>query len=164
MIDTGNTIEEESAITAELHRRLNVGLEEVGGIPIGTANKNGPRLQKLGVSNLIEMQISGIRGKFQIKPAVVETLSDQLNLGNGFLESVSSEIPVSIKFNSGKATLQVGAMQTELIRQMTNTEQMGTEQVVQEDPVEGQRSQRGHGHTNEKPTVSTERREGRSEV
>ena len=164
LLDTGNTIEEESAITAKLHRRLNVGLEEVGGIPIGTANKNGPRLQKLGVSNLIEMQISGIEGKFQIKPAVVETLSDQLNLGNGFLESVSNEIPVSIKFNSGKATLQVGAMQTELIRQMTDMERMGKEEVVQEDPVEGQKSQRGQVHTEEKPTVPTERQGSRSEA
>ena len=64
LLDTGNTIKEETAITQELHHRLNVGLEKIGGIPIGTANRKGPKLEKLGISNLIPMEIDGIKGKF----------------------------------------------------------------------------------------------------
>ena len=44
LIDTGNTIKEETAITEDLHNKLNVGLKEMGGVPIGTANKDGPKL------------------------------------------------------------------------------------------------------------------------
>ena len=81
LIDTGNTIREETAITEELHSKLNVGYEELGGTPIGTANNKGPKLRKYGISKPIEMQISGITGKFEVKPAVVVTLSDRLNIG-----------------------------------------------------------------------------------
>ena len=92
LVDTGNTIEEETAMTEYIHQQLNVGLEEIGGLPIGTANKNAPKMQKLGTSNLIQMEIEGIKGRFQIKPAIVPTLTDGLNIGNGFLISLSKQV------------------------------------------------------------------------
>ena len=55
LLDTGNTIKEETAITEELHNKLKVGLQEMGGAPIGTANREGPKLKKYGVSNPIEI-------------------------------------------------------------------------------------------------------------
>ena len=53
LIDTGNTISEETAITAELHKQLKVGFEKVGGKPIGTANKTGPKLENHGIYKTI---------------------------------------------------------------------------------------------------------------
>ena len=76
LIDTGNTIKEETAITEDLHNKLNVGLKEMGGVPIGTANKDGPKLRKFGVSKPIQMEISGIKGRFEVQPAVVSAVSD----------------------------------------------------------------------------------------
>ena len=38
LIDTGNTITEETAIEEELHKQLQVGFQSTGGKPIGTAN------------------------------------------------------------------------------------------------------------------------------
>ena len=141
LLDTGNTIREETAITEELHNRLDVGFEVMGGTPIGTANKDGPKLHKCGVSKPIQMEIQGINGKFLVKPAVVSTLSDQFNIGNGFLESIGKQIPVSVEFHNGQAMLKIGKMETELIRQMSKEEQTGKEQVNQEDHGKGQGSQ-----------------------
>ena len=160
LIDTGNTIKEETAITEELHSNLNVGFEEVGGAPIGTANKEGPKLKKFGVSNPIEMKISGIQGRFEIQPAVVSTLSDELNIGNGFLNQIGKQLPVSIQFNQGKAILRVGGMTTELIRQMSHGYQMETEKVNQEDHGKSQESQDDQEFTN--PTDENQRQGSRN--
>ena len=108
LIDTGNTIREESAITTELHEKLKVGFLEKGGSPIGTAKKDGPKLIKRGVSNPITMKIDGIKGCFEIRPAVVDTLSDSLNLGSGFLCEVGKEVPVHMEFTQGEAVLRIG--------------------------------------------------------
>ena len=158
LLDTGNTITEETAITMELHSQLDVGFEEVGGIPIGTANKEGPKLMKLGVSNPIEMEISGIKGKFLVKPAVVQTLSDQLNIGNGFLATIGNQVPVKVSFHAGKATLNIGDMETEIVRQMSDNQQKGTEKVDQEDHGKSQKSQDDQDHTNEEPIVEEQPR------
>ena len=163
LIDTGNTIREETAITEELHSKLNVGYEELGGTPIGTANKDGPKLRKYGISKAIEMQISGITGRFEIKPAVVATLSDRLNIGNGFLESVGRQIPVNVQFSKGLATLKIGSMTAELIRQMSTGNQMGTEQVNQEDHGKSQKSQVDQDITDGNPTEEKRGRGSRDE-
>lgn len=126
LLDTGNTIMEETAISRELHNQLNVGFDKVGGTPIGTANTEGPKLTRLGLSNPIEMEISGIKGKFLVEPAVIPTLSDQLNLGNGFLASIGNQIPVKVSFNRGRTTLHIGNMETEIIGQMSKWQQEGT--------------------------------------
>ena len=69
-----------------------------------------------------------------MKPAVVPTLSEQLNIGNGFLAAIGNQVPVKVSFHDGKATLNIGDMETELVRQMSDNQQNGTEQVDQEDP------------------------------
>ena len=161
LLDTGNTITEETAITSELHDQLNVGFGEVGGVPIGTANKDGPKLMKLGVSNPIEMEISGINGKFLVRPAVVPTLSDRFNVGSGFLSTIGNQVPVNVSFQNGKATLKIGNMETEIVRQMTEVQQKGTEQVDQEGHGKSQKSQDDQDHTNEEPKAEETKRESR---
>ena len=141
LIDTGNTIKEETAITEELHSKLNVGLKEMGGAPIGTANKEGPKLRKFGVSNPIEMIISGIKGRFEVQPAVVSTLSDPFNIGQGFMESIGNQMPVSVGFQNGKTVLKIGNMETELIRQISEVDEMEQKKVDQEDHGKGNGSQ-----------------------
>ena len=163
LVDTGNTIEEETAMTEYIHQQLNVGLEEIGGLPIGTANKNAPKMQKLGTSNLIQMEIEGIKGRFQIKPAIVPTLTDGLNIGNGFLISLSKQVPVKLEFDGGNARLKVGRSQTELIRQMTDPIQKGQEQVDRRDPGNGQESLRSPCHTEKKPSVEEGRQGSREQ-
>ena len=153
LLDTGNTIMEETAITRDLHDHLNAGFEEMGGIPIGTANVEGPKLERLGVSNPIEMEISGMKGKFLVKPAVVPTLSDQFNIGTGFLSTIGNQLPVKVSFHNGKATLSIGKMETEIIRQMSDEQQKGTEQVDQEGHGKSQKSQDDQDHTKEEPSA-----------
>lgn len=161
LLDTGNTIVEETAITSELHKQLQVGFGTVGGVPIGTANKEGPKLMKLGVSNPIEMEISGINGKFLVKPAVVPILSDRFYMGSGFLSTIGNQLPVSVSFENGKATLKIGNMETEIVRQMTDDQQMGTEQVDREDHGKSQKSQDDQDHTKEEPKAEGTKRESR---
>ena len=161
LLDTGNTIMEETAISRELHNQLNVGFDKVGGTPIGTANTEGPKLTRLGLSNPIEMEISGIKGKFLVEPAVIPTLSDQLNLGNGFLASIGNQIPVKVSFNRGRTTLHIGNMETEIIGQMSEWQQEGTEQVDQEGHGKSQESQDDQDHTNEEPSAAEFERKGR---
>ena len=163
LVDTGNTIHEETAVTEAIHNKLNVGLEEIGGLPIGTANKDAPKMQKLGTSNLIQMEIEGIKGRFQIKPAVVPTLTDGLNIGNGFLTSLSKQVPVKLEFDGGNARLKVGRSQTELMRQMTDPIQKGQEQVDRSDPGNGQKSLRSQCHTEKKPSVEEGRQGSREQ-
>ena len=156
LIDTGNTISEETAITAELHKQLKVGFEKVGGKPIGTANKTGPKLENHGISNLIKMEIEGIDGKFQIKPAVVNSLTDPLNIGNGFLESVGKQLPVNIEFQGGNATLKIGQMCTKLIRQMNQEKVEKSDTKTEMEPPNS--TSRDRGRTEKR----VQRKKGRS--
>ena len=45
LINTGNTITEETGIEAELHKQLQLGFSSTGCTPIGTANKQGLKLE-----------------------------------------------------------------------------------------------------------------------
>ena len=121
LIDTGNTITEETAIEAELHKQLQVGFSCKGGKPIGTADKQC-KLIKLGVSNPIPIHIHGI-GRFEVKPAVIKSLSDPFNIGNGFLESIGKQVPTSLSFEGKNVILKVGSNQTELMRPMSENQQ-----------------------------------------
>ena len=166
LIDTGNTIKEETAITEDLHNKLNVGLKEMGGVPIGTANKDGPKLRKFGVSKPIQMEISGIKGKFEVQPAVVSALLDPFNVGCGFLESIGKQMPVSMEFKNGKSMLKIGSMETELMRQMSEVDGMKKESVDQEDHRKGNGSQDDQESANRKPTdrQGSRRKEKNSEI
>ena len=85
LLDSGNTLREGSAINADFHRKLGVGFATVVPGKCGTA-KAGTSLAKLGVSNPIVLKIQGRKNCITIRPAVVEELSDQLNLGAALLD------------------------------------------------------------------------------
>ena len=118
LVDTGNTVTARSVITKKLHNDIQSGFSALGGKVISTA-KSGSGLKRIGRSNEIEMEIDGLTRKFQIKPTVVEDLSDDLNLGNGFLAELGEKLPCAIIYR-GKATkLKVGKEEVELIRTLS---------------------------------------------
>ena len=173
LIDTGNTITEETAIEAELHKQLQVGFSSKGGKPIGTADKQC-KLIKLGVSNPIPIHIHGI-GRFEVKPAVIKSLSDPFNIGNGFLESIGKQVPTSLSFEGKNVILKVGQNETELMRPMmsenqqadgqTPTEQQDHVPPVREVDVTSRRTMnrnpqriRDQGPTRKQPIKATEER------
>ena len=65
LIDTGNTISEQCAMTKGLHNQLGAGFTSIGGRAVGTASPHH-KIPKLGVSKEIVMKIGGIRKKFSI--------------------------------------------------------------------------------------------------
>ena len=117
LVDTGNTVQARSVITRKLHNLLQPGFSAVGGKQISTA-KNGSGLKRIGRSNEIAMEVEGLKRKFRIKPTVVDDLSDDLNLGNGFLSSIC---PCAIIYEGKKTRLRVGKEEVELIRTLTNS-------------------------------------------
>ena len=117
LIDTGNTVTSRSVITKALHNDIQSGFAKLGGKKINTA-KTGSGLTRLGRSKAIQMKIKGLKRTFVIKPSVVEDLTDDLNLGNGWLSFIGGQVPCSIKY-SGKGTrLCIGDEEIELIRVM----------------------------------------------
>ena len=117
LIDTGNTVTSRSVITKTLHNDLQSGFEKLGGKNISTA-KTGSGLKRLGRSKEIQMKIEGLKRKFVIKPTVVEDLTDDLNLGNGFLSHVGGQVPCSIIYSGRGTKLCIGDEEVELIRLM----------------------------------------------
>ena len=80
LVDTGNSINENVAISQNLHQQLGVGFKSKQQREIGTANKDS-KLVKLGISNAIRLKISGIPREYEIYPAVIDKLSNSINIG-----------------------------------------------------------------------------------
>lgn len=128
LVDTGNTLREESAIHADLHRRLGVGFANSERGTCGTA-KAGTSLAKLGVSNPIILFVKGVKGGITIRPSVVEQLSDQLNLGVGLLARLSWSAKTSIIFDKGETSLTIGPEEVELVREISAEPERGRGRV-----------------------------------
>ena len=96
---------------------MGVGLNTRGGKPIGTAHKNGSKIREEGVSNPIIMEINGF--KFKIEPAVIQNLSDPINIGSGLLETIGRKVPMQLIFNGKSTKLKVENRTMELIKNKT---------------------------------------------
>ena len=107
LIDTGNTISEQCAMSKRLHNQLGAGFTSIGGRAVGTANPHH-KIPKLGVSKEIVMKIGGIRKKFSIKPMVVSNMKDEFKIGARFLAKVAEEMPCKIEYSQGKTDLKIG--------------------------------------------------------
>ena len=111
MIDSGNTVSTGCAITKELHKQLGVGLVRTGAGTVNTALP-GAKIQKIGRSNPIEIEIAGTSPPIRtsIQPIVVDQLSDPLNLGSGFLHELSLQqgIPINLRYDGEKSFLEIG--------------------------------------------------------
>ena len=117
MIDSGNTVTEATAITAELHKKLGATIATANTKPVNTALP-GAQLQRLGQSTPISLEIEGTGIQTEIRPVVVNELSDPLNLGSGFLHelSLSQSLPIVLKYEGRRAFLEMGQKTVEMIR------------------------------------------------
>ena len=119
MIDSGNAVSTGCAITKKLHQQLGVGIVNTGAGTVNTALP-GAKIQKIGRSNPIEIEIAGTSPpiKTSIQPIVVDQLSDPLNLGSGFLHELSLQqgIPINLRYDGEKSFLDIGGQQVEMIR------------------------------------------------
>ena len=117
MIDSGNTVTEATAITAELHQKLGAAIATADNKPVNTALP-GAQLQRIGQSTPISLEIEGTGIQTEIRPVVVNELSDPLNLGSGFLHelSVSQNLPIILKYEGRRAFLEMGQKTVEMIR------------------------------------------------
>ena len=128
LVDTGNTLKEDCAIHAELHRKLGVGFAVTRQGKCGTA-KAGTSLVKLGISNPIILKLQDMKTRITIQPSVVESLSDQLNLGVSLLGRLGMEKKTAVEFEGGKTTLKIGTEETGLIRQINAEPRRGRDQA-----------------------------------
>ena len=109
LVDTGNNVSEEVAISEALHRKLQVGYQNQEKKLIGTAGADA-RITKLGKSNPIKMKFEGIRKEFVITPTVIKELADTVNIGDRFLSNLSQKenMKVRIEYASGEKKLTLG--------------------------------------------------------
>ena len=117
-MDTGNTVTDRSVITKHLHNRLQAGFTKIGGNKINTA-KTGSGLRRVGKSKRIKMKINGMEKQFEIRPTVVEDLTDDLNLGNGFLAGTGD---CDILYRGDATKLRIGSSVVELVRTLEQTD------------------------------------------
>ena len=108
-----------SVITRDVHNKLSAGFSSIGGQKIGTA-KAGNQLTRIGRSREIRMKVEGLQRTFRIRPVVTEGLSDELNLGNGFLSEIGNSVPCAIVYHKKSTKLKVGDEEVELIRTINN--------------------------------------------
>ncbi len=92
MVDTGNTVETNVAISERLHKRLGIGFKKQQITQIGTASKT-QKIKKMGISSRIFLRIDGIDKIIGINPCIIRDLSDDINLGNGFFMEVAKKMP-----------------------------------------------------------------------
>ena len=117
-MDTGNTVTDRSVITKHLHNKLQAGFTKIGGNKINTA-KTGSGLRRVGKSKRIKMKINGMEKQFEIRPTVVEDLTDDLNLGNGFLAGTGD---CDILYRGDATKLRIGSSVVELVRTLEQTD------------------------------------------
>ena len=115
MVDTGNTVETNVAISEVFHKKLGVGFRKQQVTHIGTASKN-QKIKKLGISSRIFMRIDGIDKIIGINPCVIKNLSDDDDIWNGFFVEVANKIPCRIEFEEHDVKFHVGNYQTEMVR------------------------------------------------
>ena len=121
LIDTGNSIIEKVAISSKLHRRLGVGYKEYLNQKVGTANKEA-KVTKLGVSNCIKLKFMGLPKEYDVCPAVIEELSDDINIGIGFFAGVANNQKVSIDFEGRRNFVKLGKNRVEMITELRDEE------------------------------------------
>ena len=129
-MDPGNTVLEECAIDERLHSQLGVGYLNRRSEAVGTAGQ-GQKLERLGTSNPIQLELVGIKHKFPINPTVIRGLSDPFNVGDKFLINLCKGKFKKVGFTYegvGKTytkTLRIGAESCEMVRVLEDPPERG---------------------------------------
>ena len=104
MVDNDNITRLGVIISEAFRQKMRLGLTKVGGKNVATAAA-GQGMTRIGISKPFDLRISGIRRTFHIRRALVlKELSDQVNIGTGFLQ----EIQGSLKFHAEVSRFNTG--------------------------------------------------------
>ena len=110
LIDSGNLTQNGVVISEDYRKKAQIGFSRIGGHCVGTAGK-GVGLTQTGLSQPFDMRIPGIKKIFRIKAMVIKDLSDDVNLGSGFLQKHN----ITLKFNPEGTTMMVEDAKLELV-------------------------------------------------
>ena len=108
MIDTGNTLKSDAAISHTLHKKLGIGYEKLNKRSIGTAKK-GAEMVSLGVSKPICLKLEGLQQQFEIRPRVIKGLHTDLNISSYFLAKRKAKL----SFSQERTILAIDGEKTE---------------------------------------------------
>ena len=117
MIDTGNTLKSDAAISHTLHKKLGIGYGKLNKRSIGTA-KRGAEMVSLGVSKPICLKLEGLQQQFEIRPRVIKGLHADLNISSYFLAKRKAKL----SFSKEKTMLSIDGEKTELVQSLHKEE------------------------------------------
>lgn len=129
------------AIRADTHRSLGVGFKRKRNIALGTAKPNSSLLC-IGVSNPFNIYVPGA-GTYTVSPVVLQTLTDEINVGNSFLHRLSRDHEVSIKYKNGEIELSVNSVCEPLLQQLAAEAAQAASPGLSSAGQAGRASQRG---------------------
>ena len=113
MIDTGNTLKSDAAISHTLHKKLGIGYEKLNKRSIGTAKK-GAEMVSLGVSKPMCLKLEGLQQQFEIRPRVIKGLHTDLNISSYFLAKRKAKL----SFSQERTMLAIDGEKTELVQNL----------------------------------------------
>ena len=155
LLDSGNLTRAGIAISEAFRQKMQLKLASLGGRKVSTAG-TGLGMTRMGVSQPFQMRIPGIQGIFRVpKAIVIKELTDEVNLGTGFLQrlqAVTGRSP-SLKFHANGTSLCVGEDSIELVKKVGTGPSLEPERARRRPPgskkePEPVRQGRGDARTN----------------
>ena len=120
VIDQGQTIRQGVLISEQLVKKLNLPYAKLlPGKQVGTA-KGSARLEKVGITEPVNIKIPGISKVFSSKAVVCKDVADECNLGTAFLQNIHkvTGLKPKLEFCAGGTRLTLGNDQVELVRRV----------------------------------------------
>ena len=90
MVDQGNLLGAGVGISEGFFKQVNLQYDKISKSKVGTAGK-GMAMTKLGTTKPFTIRLEGIQKVFQTKATVIRGLSDDINLGGGFLQQAAAK-------------------------------------------------------------------------
>ena len=120
VIDQGQTIRQGVLISEQLVKKLNLPYAKLlPGKQVGTA-KGSARLEKVGITEPVNIKIPGIAKVFSSKAVVCKDVADECNLGTAFLQNIhkATGLKPKLEFCAEGTRLTLGNDQVELVRRV----------------------------------------------
>ena len=127
MVDNGNLVKTGVAVSEEFMRKMALGYSTLGRGTVPTAGK-GQGMTNLGISQSFSLKIQGMKKTYEIKALVCKELSDDINIGTGFLQQISKESMTNpggkapcLHFYQDGVTLTAGGCKIPLVQTLGDT-------------------------------------------
>jgi dUTPase len=118
MIDQGNLIRSGVAISEQFAKKLGLPYHKLTPAKVGTAATGG-HLTKLGITKVFTVRFNNFPHALQTKATVLRGLSDDINLGGGFLQRLAGRgLAPKLIFHDNGTSLELGGQHLELIKQV----------------------------------------------